>query len=196
MILNKFNPESIDIASDLLRSGSVCVLPCDTIYGLCSAYPIGENALKAIKGRDANKPFLILATLEQAKSLCIEIPSIISEVWPAPLTVILNTKDGKKTGIRVPDDAYLQKLLNKTGCPIFSTSVNISGEPSMLNFSDICNRFESVIDFLVKGPEIQGTVPSTLIDATQNPYRILRQGQFDVSDLIAKSFLKSDAFSI
>ena len=77
MILNKSNPESIATASELLKNGSVCVLPCDTIYGLCAMYPIGEKALKEIKGRDANKPFLILATIKQAESLCVEIPSDI-----------------------------------------------------------------------------------------------------------------------
>lgn len=195
MILNKNNPESIETASTLLKNGMVCVLPCDTIYGLCSMYPIGEKALKEIKGRDANKPFLILATIEQAKELCVEIPEDILNTWPAPLTVILNTKDGKTTGIRVPNDSYLQKLLKVTGSPIYSTSVNISGEPSMLNFSDICNRFESVVDFLVKGTEIQGTVPSTVLDATCLPYKVLRQGQFDVSGLVAKSGLKTVALS-
>lgn len=189
MVLNKKNPETIDTISEIIKDGGVAVLPCDTIYGLCSAYGIGERALMDIKGRDKDKPFLILATIEQAKNLCVSIPEDIISTWPAPLTVILNTKDGKTTAIRVPKDDFLISVLERIGSPIYSTSVNMAGEPSMLNFTDICNRFEAVLDCLVRGDEIQGTTPSTLLDATVRPYKVIRQGSFDASSLIGSSSL-------
>ncbi|MGX8681664.1 MAG: hypothetical protein ACSW74_03280, partial [Spirochaetales bacterium] len=40
MILNKRNPETLETISALIKDGGVAVLPCDTIYGLCAAYPI------------------------------------------------------------------------------------------------------------------------------------------------------------
>jgi len=184
MILNKTNPETLETISTLISDGGVVVLPCDTIYGLCAAYKIGDKALMDLKGRPENKPFLILATIEQAKKLCVSIPNDILSVWPAPLTVILDTVDGKKTAIRVPADPFLQRLLEMTGMPIYSTSVNMAGEPSLLNFSDICRRFEAFVDCLVRDKEVQGTVPSTLIDATVKPYSVVRPGAFDVSSLI------------
>ena len=67
MILNKRNPETLETISTLISDGGVAILPCDTIYGLCAAYEIGEKALMDLKGRDSSKPFLILATIEQAK---------------------------------------------------------------------------------------------------------------------------------
>lgn len=187
MIINKANPETLETISTLIRDGGVVVLPCDTIYGLCAAYKIGDKALMDLKGRPEDKPFLILATIEQAKKLCVFIPDDILSSWPAPLTVILNTVDGKKTAIRVPADPFLQNLLELTEMPIYSTSVNMAGEPSLLNFTDICRRFEAMVDGLVRDKEIQGTVPSTLIDATVRPYTIVRQGAFDATALVETS---------
>lgn len=178
MICNKNDSSTIDILVDILRKGGTCVLPCDTIYGLSSIMGYGEKALKDLKGRDASKPFLVLATLDMAKQMCTEIPQQILNAWPASLTAILNTKDGKTTGIRVPDDEFLQTLIKKLGSPIYSTSVNISGEPSLLDFKSICEKFGSKVDVLVKGNDIQGTTASTLVDATHEPFKILRQGAY------------------
>ena len=184
MILNKRNPETLETISTLIKDGGVAVLPCDTIYGLCAAYPIGEKALMDLKGRDSSKPFLVLATINQAKELCKDIPQDIIESWPAALTVILNKKEGGTIGVRVPNDAFLQRLLEMVGTPIYSTSVNMAGEPSMLNLTAISKRFEAIVDVIVRGDETQGKVPSTLIDATCSPYKLLRQGLYDASALI------------
>ena len=187
MVLNKSNPESISIVSELIAGGGVGVLPCDTIYGLCSIYGIGEKPLRYVKNRPETKPFLVICTLEQARELTGDtIPGDILDIWPAPLTVILNSREGKPLAMRVPRDAFLTELLRTIGSPVYSTSVNTSGEPTLLNFSEIRQRFEPVVDFLVKGQEQQGTVPSTIIDATVYPYRILRQGAYDISSLIEK----------
>ncbi|MCR4676499.1 MAG: L-threonylcarbamoyladenylate synthase [Sphaerochaetaceae bacterium] len=183
MILNKANPETIQTLSTLMADGAVVVLPCDTIYGLCAIYGIGEKPLKEIKGRDAAKPFLVLATKEQAKKLAGKIPQKILDGWPAPFTAILEKEDGSTIGIRVPDDPFLQKLLEKLGSPVYSTSVNMSGEPTLVDFHSICNRFEALVDCLVRGPEIQGKVASTIIDATKRPFKVIRQGLYNAENL-------------
>jgi L-threonylcarbamoyladenylate synthase len=185
MVLNKNNPETIQIVSSLIKSGGVGVLPCDTIYGLCSLVGIGEKPLRFVKNRPDYKPFLLVCTMDQVRSICRDgIPKDIESIWPAPLTVILYSKSGIPTAMRVPDDPFLQKLLETIGSPLYSTSVNTSGEPTLLNFSEIRQRFECSVDFLVKGSETQGLVPSTLIDATVYPYKVLRQGAFNVDELI------------
>jgi len=185
MILNKLNPETVEIVANFLKEGGIGVLPCDTIYGLSSIYGIGEKPLRFIKKRPDYKPFIILCTLQQAKDICKkEIPPQILNLWPAPLTVILKDKNDVSTAIRVPKDDFLQELLERTGSPIYSTSVNTSGEPTLLTFSEIQQRFECKVDFMVKNKEKQGSIPSTLIDATVTPYKIIRQGIFDVSTLI------------
>lgn len=188
MVLNKSNPETIQIVSAMIRGGGIGVLPCDTIYGLCSIMGIGEKPLRFVKNRPDYKPFLLICTIDQARSLARDgIPADIEAIWPAPLTVILTDKSGIPTAMRVPDDPFLQKLLESVGSPLYSTSVNTSGEPTLLNFSEIRQRFECTVDFLVKGSETQGTVPSTLIDATSKPYKLLRNGAYDASALLVRT---------
>lgn len=184
MIINKKDFDTVERVATILLNGGTAVIPCDTIYGLSAVFLKGEATLKALKGRDANKPFLVLATLDQARSLCSSIPSSIIYAWPAPLTVILPYVAGGTIGIRVPDDPFLMSLLDKVGSPIYSTSVNISGEPSLLDFDSIVKRFGDKVDVLVKGLDVQGTTASTLIDATAKPFKLIRQGAYDASSLI------------
>jgi len=184
MILDRNDKDTIEKLVSVLRDNGTAVIPCDTIYGLSSVYGSGEAKLKALKGRDANKPFLVLATLSQAKELAVDIPFEILSVWPAPLTVVLNGVSGSTIAIRVPADSFLLRLLDKLGSPIYSTSVNMSGEPSLLDFKSVCERFEDKVDVVVKGPGSQGKTASTLIDATCRPFKLIRQGAFDASSLI------------
>ncbi len=181
----KSQADALDLTVRMLSEGKILVLPCDTIYGLCAKKgKETSDALHELKDRDFQKPFLELATMEQAKSLC-HVPDDILAQWPCPLTAILNRLDGKgKTAIRVPDDDFLQKVLQRLGSPIYSTSVNFSGQASLTNITDIIYAFNQKVDLFVVDGHLQGTVPSTLIDCTVFPYRIVRSGSYDVSHLI------------
>lgn len=189
MILSKTNPQTIRIITSSMLEGKASVIPCDTIYGLCALYIEGENILINLKGRDASKHFLILATAKQADILCSDIPEEVKKLWPCPLTTILKLKTGGTIGVRVPDDPFLQELLETLGKPIYSTSVNMSGKPSLTDFNSICREFSEKVDIIVQGPETQGTTASTIVDVTSKPYKVLRQGLYDASELIQSSNL-------
>jgi L-threonylcarbamoyladenylate synthase len=167
----------------LLQADKVIVLPCDTIYGLCAKVGPAEETLRNIKYRAETKPFLILATLSQAKELC-DVPADIESAWPCSLTAILSDKKGGKTAVRVPSDAFLQEVLEKLGTPIYSTSVNESGYQTITNITDIIFAFKDRVPAFVVGSEKQGTVPSTLIDCTVHPYELIRSGSYDAKELL------------
>lgn len=187
MIIEKINKNTEDIICKTLVNGDVVILPCDTVYSLSSIYLKGENKLKEVKGRDANKPFLILATIEQVKKLCTEIPDSILKTWPAPLTVILKQCTGNTLAVRVPDDPFILNLLNNLQSPIYSTSVNMSGEPFISSFNEIVSKFENKVSLIVKGKEVTDSIPSTLIDATCKPFKVIRQGSFNAETIIKES---------
>ncbi|HKM08219.1 MAG TPA: L-threonylcarbamoyladenylate synthase [Sphaerochaeta sp.] len=183
-VLYKQVPGTLEKAVRLLQEDKVMVLPCDTIYGLCAKVGPAEQALRSVKYRGETKPFLILATLEQAKSLCI-VPQDVEDAWPCALTAILKNLDGNgTTAIRVPADDFLQEVLSKLGKPIYSTSVNESGYLTITNITDIIFAFKNRVPAFVVGSEKQGTVPSTLIDCTTKPYTLVRCGQYDASALL------------
>lgn len=182
-VLYRQNPDTLDVVVERLERDEVMVLPCDTIYGLCAKVGPAKEKLYALKYRDERKPFLLLATLGQAKEIC-DVPTDIEACWPCALTAIMHNKDCKgTTAIRVPSDPFLQDVLEKLGSPIYSTSVNLSGYASMTSITDIIVTFKGKVPTFVVGDEKQGTVPSTLIDCTVHPYRIVRQGSYNASAL-------------
>ena len=183
-VLYRQVPGTVEKVVDLLEENKVLVLPCDTIYGLCAKVGPAENTLRNIKYRAETKPFLILATLEQAKELCI-VPKDIEKVWPCSLTAILNNKQGGTTAVRVPNDAFLQEVLQKLGSPIYSTSVNESGYQSITDITDIIFSFKDRVPVFVVGAQRQGIVPSTLINCTVQPYTLVRAGSYDASALLS-----------
>lgn len=170
----------------LLNEDKVMVLPCDTIYGLCAKVGSGEKNLKALKPREQSKPFLVLATIEQAKELCF-VPDDIAAVWPAPLTVVLDCKAGGTLAVRVPSDPFLQAIMTSLSSPIYSTSVNETGHTSLTNIMDIILAYKDRVPAFVVDTDLQGTIPSTLINATTSPYQLLREGKFDAQFLVEKT---------
>lgn len=177
--------DDLEKVASLLNDNRIGVVPCDTIYGL-SAKVGEENAsrLYEIKRRPQSKNFINLMGLKDLESSFLDVPDVLYDVWPAPLTCILNTKDGGSTvAVRVPDDDYIQALLDLTG-PLFSTSVNFSGSPSLVEYGEIKEVFGPLVSFLVKSDKKGTGLASTLVDMTKKPWHVVRQGSFDASFLI------------
>lgn len=184
-VLYKTVEGTLERVVELLQEDKVLVLPCDTIYGLCAQVGPAEKSLRAVKYRGETKPFLVLATLEQAKEMCL-VPEDIEEAWPCALTAILHNREGEgTTAVRVPADGFLQELLTKLGKPLYSTSVNESGYQTITNITDIIFAFKNRVPAFVVGSEKQGTVPSTLIDCTTQPYTLVRCGSYDATALLS-----------
>ena len=119
--------EQLDQIASLLRSGGIVVLPTDTIYGL-HGLPGEAERIAAIKYRDEEKRFLMIAaSIEQLRSIGVDVPSMLNEIWPAPMTAVLR-RGASTIAARVPDLKWLRDLLERTG-PLISTSANRSGEP-------------------------------------------------------------------
>lgn len=183
-LLYKDTNRTVVQAAQWLSEDEVLVLPCDTIYGFCARYGSAEAKLRKLKEQN---PFPVLATLEQAKALCI-VPPELEEHWPCPLTAILPNRDGKgTTAIRVPNDLFIQTLLNRLGSPIYSTTVHESGYTAITNITDIIFAFKHTVKAIVIDPERTGDTPSTLIDCTSKPYTLLRCGIYDASKLLIQA---------
>ena len=162
----------------LLSEGCVGILPCDTIYGLSGiADKPRADRIYEIKRRPLSKSFIILMDKDTLQHSSLIVPDELMERWPAPFTAILKAPDGSTHAVRIPSDPFIQDVIAISG-PIFSTSVNFSGEPSLLSFDDILPVFSDSVDFIVKDMNVHGGLPSTLIDATEYPFRVLRQGGY------------------
>ncbi len=191
LVINKNDASSVDVVVACLEKEYAMVLPCDTIYGLSAVVGnAGQALLRTIKGRSADKAFLVLATLDMARSLAGgTLPVGLEQVWPAPLTAIITLPHGGTLAIRVPEDSFIQEVLRRLGRPIYSTSVNKSGEKAMVSFDEIFAHYgmDENVSLFVIGPSLQPSMPSTIIDCTVEPYHLVRQGAFDATALIQAS---------
>ena len=179
LVISKSDEGCVGRVGTLLKEGKAGIIPCDTIYGLSAiAVPECGERLYEIKRRPQSKSFIMLMSKEDAASSSLDIPSDIMDRWPAPLTAIVRDRESGLThAVRVPSDSFIQEVLRISG-PIYSTSVNFSGEKSLLTFSEIYPVFSSLVDFAVDDPSVAGGIASTLIDATVKPYRVIRQGAY------------------
>jgi len=162
----------------LLEKGLVGAIPCDTVYGF-SAKAIAETAERifALKKRPKNKSLIMLTTKEDLRKSNLVVPEKLYSVWPAPLTAILMGGDGVTHAVRVPSDKFLSELLPLSG-PIWSTSVNVSGEAPLNTYSEIMGKFSGEVDFIIKKDGNAKALPSTIVDFSSKSYKVLRQGSY------------------
>jgi L-threonylcarbamoyladenylate synthase len=184
------SPQEKERLRRLVSSGAVLAIPTDTFYGL-AVDPRHEAAVEkvfAAKGRDDGKPLPVVAGyVEQLESLGVEAPaarSLLSHLWPAPLTAVLPlhaplaaSRGGKTLAVRVPANARLRRMLEATG-PLTATSANRSGSAPHAEPEGVAEELSGAIDVLVDGGNCPGGRPSTIVDFTVDPPRLLRDGAF------------------
>jgi len=182
MVIAAGSPEALPKLRELLGSGGVAVVPCDTIYGLVGIAPDTEARIRAIKGRGEDKPFLqLVADSAGASRIASPAPPRLAKYWPGPLTVILPARAGGTVALRVPDSEFLRGLIKSIGRPLYSTSVNRAGQAPLWRIGEIVAGFESAVDLVLDAGDLPGASPSTLVDAASRPFRIVRQGPLVVA---------------
>jgi L-threonylcarbamoyladenylate synthase len=152
-------------AVEILRSGGIILYPTDTIWGLgCDATnPVAVKKIYQIKQREDAKSMLVLMENPNLlNSYITEVPEIawdLIEVADSPLTIIypgaknlatnLLANDGS-IGIRITNEPFTQQLIQRFRKPIVSTSANISGQKSPLNFAEISDEIIKSVDYVVE----------------------------------------------
>ena len=167
-------------AIEVLRSGGVILYPTDTIWGLgCDATnPAAVKRIYEIKQREDAKSMLILMENPNLlNSYITEVPEIawdLIEVAESPLTIIypgaknlahnLLANDGS-VGIRITNEAFTQQLIQRFRKPVVSTSANISGQKSPLNFVEISDEIKKSVDYTVnyRQDDLSRSNPSGII---------------------------------
>ncbi len=183
--------ETINDIAERFRFGQVLAYPTDTVYGLgCLA--TDEQAVERIyriKQRDENKPLLVLVSdMSMANNYCHinqEQKRYLRKYWPGPYSFILFTKNKlatnlfnnrQKIAVRLPNSGFLTKIIKKVGCPLVSTSLNISGEQPVTKADFLQGFFKKEKpDAVINIGEIDETKLSQVWDITDlNNIKILR----------------------
>jgi L-threonylcarbamoyladenylate synthase len=173
------NPKLLETLVDVLSSNGVVVMPCDTIYGLVGIAPGTEDKIRSLKGRQEKSFLRLIPDLRWLPRFTDSVlPEELKAYWPGALTVIFPAGKGKAgtVALRIPDDALLLRVMERLGEALFSTSVNSSGQPALWRIEEIVSAFEARVDLVVAAGDRPEGVPSTIIDITGRPYRLLRRG--------------------
>jgi len=182
----------ISLAAKIIAEGGVIAFRTDTFYGL-GADPFNAAAvakIRELKGREDNKPILLLlASAGEADRFIVDRSQAFEEVarkyWPGPLTIVgeavpdlpVEITAGTGTvGVRVPADESVRELVRACGGALTATSANPSGWEQASSAEEVREYFGNRLDFVIDGGEVTATEPSTVLDVTVSPPRVVRQG--------------------
>jgi L-threonylcarbamoyladenylate synthase len=181
----------------ILNKGGIIAYPTESFYAL-GVLASDDNALKKLfklKGRPPEKPLpLIVGDTDVLLSVAQHIPdpakNLIERFWPGPLTIVFNARKGVSplltggTGnvaVRIPGDSAALSLARALRSPITATSANPSGEPPAETAHEVIDYFGARIDIIIDAGRSPGGKPSTIVDVTVAPPRILREGRVSLA---------------
>ena len=183
-------------AEEVLRGGIVA-FPTDTIYGLgCSLFDSDAVVMLAqIKRRARSHAFIsLIPESMQAWGLAAEVSPLaerlIDRYWPGPLSLIFRASplvparvlgSAGTIALRCPRDTLCERILDRIGGPVVSSSANLSGEPPAETAAKVIEIFGNQLDLVLDGGPRHARPPTTLVDVSGGRPRLLRRGSLDVS---------------
>ena len=187
-------------AAELLRAGGIVAYPTETVYGL-AADTANESAIKRlfeVKQRKADQAILILIpSVNALNDYAAHVPPLaahlVKQFWPGDLTLIfkasphvspLLTGGSGKIGIRLSSHPVAAALAREMGRAITSTSANVSGSPPCRHPVELPDVFGDRVDLVLDAGPSGGGTPSTVLDITTDPPKILREGHIKRHQLI------------
>jgi len=188
-------------ARQVIRSGGVIAYPTETFYGL-GADPANRVAIKKlfeIKGRPADQPILLLIRNagevgQWASEITPAAEVLMEKFWPGPLTLVFQARPGVMReitagrgtiGLRAPGNPLTLTLLEVLGSALTGTSANISGGRSPQTAAEAAAVIGGMVDLILDGGRTTGGRPSTVMDMSQDPPRLIREGAVPLDDIFA-----------
>lgn len=170
----------------LLRRGGICLLPTDTVYGICccTLKEEVERRVAKLKGKDSPNTIPILINSLSMLSCFVEDISpiyrkLMDMYWPSPLTIIIATRNGER-GFRMPFDSFLLRLIELTG-PLSISSANIHGENPLVSLGSLKKVFPTADAYLCSNRAVS-EAPSTVVKLNETGnIEVLRHGALDVN---------------
>ncbi|MGO4143624.1 L-threonylcarbamoyladenylate synthase [Paenarthrobacter sp. YAF11_1] len=196
--------EGLQHAQRAISEKKCIVLPTDTVYGIAAdAFsPLAVTMLLASKGRSRQMPPpVLIPRINALDGLATDVPAdaraLAQAFWPGGLTLILHAQPsldwdlGETKGtvaLRMPDDQIALELLGLTG-PLAVSSANRTGQEAAQTASEARMQLAESVDVYLEGGfrPVEGTaaLPSTIVDATATPFRVVRQGAISLESLRA-----------
>lgn len=192
-------PDILARVGEILREGGLVAYPTETVYGLAaSAFDSGSiTRVFDAKGRPHGQPLPVqIAEAAEVETLARDIPqaarTLIADFFPGPLTLVLRrqpavslliTGGGETIGLRMPDHLVALGVLRAFGGPLVCPSANLTGHRAAMSASDVLEDLDGRIDLILDGGPTTDRTPSTVLDVTTQPARLIREGKISRAEL-------------
>lgn len=183
--------EGLAAAATAVRSGKLCVMPTDTVYGIgCDAFSKGAvRALLRAKQRGPDMPIgVLVGSVSTVDGLALGVPetarALIEAFWPGDLSIVLTHAPslawdlGSTKGtvmLRMPLHPVPLELLRDVG-PMAVSSANTSGHEPASTAHAAREQFGETVGVYLDGGPSGEPVPSTIVDLTGAHPLVLREG--------------------
>jgi tRNA threonylcarbamoyl adenosine modification protein (Sua5/YciO/YrdC/YwlC family) len=199
------NPQGrlLERAAEIIRGGGLLVYPTDACYAL--GCQIGDKAamdrISRIRqtGKDHHYTLVCRDLSELAIYATVDNRAyrLLRSLTPGPYTFILQATGEvprrlqnarrRTIGLRVPEHAIAQGVLEALGEPIMSSTLSLPEDPLPLSDTEeIRVRLEHQVDAIIDGGPC-GTEPTTVLELSEGDVTVLRQGKGPTSGLTSSS---------
>jgi L-threonylcarbamoyladenylate synthase len=198
-LLKATDSAALKEAVRVLQAGGVVAYPTETSYGLGASIEHLEamSRIYLIKRRDTALPLLVLiAEISWLDDLVQEIPDEahrLMALWPGPLTLLFRARPGLPfhlvgpdglIGARISSHSFAHGLVTALGRPLTATSANLHGLPACHDAQEVMAQLQNPApDLVVDGGRSSGGLPSTIVDVSVQPFRVVRKGVLGKIDL-------------
>lgn len=187
------NPREVGRVAQVLRDGGLVVYPTDTVYAIgCDALNVRAVEqickLKGVNPLKSNLSILCsnLSEVSEYARVSNAAFKLMKRNLPGPFTFVLPPsshlpkiyKNKKEVGVRIPDNSIALALIHELGNPLLTMSVH--DEDEIMEYTTdpelIHEKYIGVVDIVIDGG-YGGLEASTVVNATDDEFTILRQGK-------------------
>ena len=198
-VINAENPQArlIKHAVEILREGGVIAYPTDSSYalGCMLGFKDAQDRIRRIRHLGDDHLFTLVCSNLSELSIYAQVDNIqfrlLKANTPGAYTFILKaTREVPRrlqhpkrsaVGIRVPNHAVVQALLDELGEPLLSMTLQLPGDDEPLNEAwEIRERLEHQVDLVIDSVTSHAG-PTTVIDLTASGPVLIRQGAGDAA---------------
>lgn len=190
------DPSTAESVVRVLGDGGLVCLPCTGRYRIVADL-LDQDAvfrLMQAKGRVTKAPALVFVKdVEQVARLTDALPeparTLAGEHWPGPLTIrvppggeltskVVKQLGGKKArlGVRVPNDPWMQAVLDALDVPLLVSSANRPKKAGDSSPAQVRKTFARRVDLFVDAGELQPGPSSTVVEVDDAGVTVARPG--------------------
>ena len=196
------NPQQHKVAEvvRVLKNGGVIIYPTDTVYGIgCDFFNARAVQkvcqIKKIKPQSLSFICHDLSEIsDYVRHLNTPVFKVMKKALPGPFTFILNASSKvpkvlgakrKTVGIRIPDNNIPRMIVRELGNPVITTSLH--DEDEIIEYATdpelIYEKYKNIVDLVIDGG-YGGNVASTVVDASEDEFEVVREGLGEIDRYI------------